>query len=77
MKKMVTGKPSFASKSDSKSSVNSKWFGQPLNPGMPSGGGGFGMSSNQSSGKTIHGRKTGVNLAGKGENLKNMPTVHN
>jgi hypothetical protein len=32
--------------------------------------------SKQSSGKTIHNRKGGVNLAGKGENLNGMPTVH-
>lgn len=68
----TTGKGSCGSKGDG--GTNVPWYGDkcdPTTPGasVPSGG-------RQSSGKSIHERPGGMNGAGKGENLKNMPTVH-
>jgi hypothetical protein len=71
--KMVTGKPTFADKADSKSPTNQQWVGGKVNSTTPSGGEGKGLSSKQSSGKTEHDRMT---TAPKVETLDGMPTVH-
>lgn len=67
-----TGKPSYSNKSDG--GTNAPWYGGKVSAATPAGKEPKGPK--QSSGKTTHGRSGGMNIAGKGENLKNMPTVH-
>lgn len=70
---VTCGKPSYGSVSDG-TQPNSSRYGEKCDPttpkaSVPTGG-------RQSSGKATHERSGGMNIAGKGENLKNMPTVH-
>lgn len=67
------GKASFGSKSDG-STTNTPWYGEKCNPNTP--GASAPKDGRQSSGQVTHERSGGMNIAGKGENLKNMPTVH-
>ena len=44
---------------------------------VPTGGGGFKLSSKQSSGQTKHMRRSSINKSGTGtENKNNLPNVH-
>jgi hypothetical protein len=58
---METGKPTFSARGGAK----------PVSSNVPNGGGGFPLSSAQTSGKTRHARGDS-----KIENLKGMPTLH-
>jgi len=57
------------------STVNNKNLGCDTNSTIPSGGAGLSGSA-QHSGKTIHSRTSGMNVAGSDGSLKGMPTVH-
>jgi len=76
---MVTGKPTISAKADAKSPTNQPWVGGKLDTNTPSGGGGFALSSKQSSGKTEYARMTTKNKAVtkvEGSTPAGMPTVH-
>jgi hypothetical protein len=68
---MATSSCCKARNSDSKSSANSAYFGKALSSNTPKGGGGFALSSAQTSGVVRRDRHPG-----KIENLKGMPSVH-
>lgn len=71
-KATTCGKPSYGSKSDG--GENAPWYGDMCDPTTPSASAPSG--GRQSSGKVTHERSGGMNIAGKVENLKNMPNVH-
>ena len=69
-----TGKPMFGSVADPKCPANSANYGRKADSSIPSGKEPKG--ARQSSGEVTHDRGGGLNDAGKGENLNDMPTVH-